>query len=170
MWLVTTTTATVLAQAIYNEGIKNVAAGANPMVLKRGIERAVMRGQRTSWKRTSQFPETKLHKWHRFANDAEIGKIAGAMKDVVKMGWSPLRNRSHLALKEVVEGMRFDKGYASPYMITNADRMESEYSDAHILITDKDFFNPRYFALARKSCSHWSQEIVIIADDVDGGR
>jgi chaperonin GroEL len=168
-----TTTATVLAQAIYAEGAKMVAAGANPMTLKKGIERAVEAvvaelkdniAKVISGNEIEQVASIS-------ANDPEIGKIiASAMKDVGENGVITVEESQSFAIeKEVVEGMRFDKGYVSPYMITNADRMEAEYADAHILVTEKKISSiQEILPLLEKIAQAGRKELVIIAEDVDG--
>ncbi len=169
-----TTTATVLAQAIYAEGAKMVAAGANPMTLKKGIERAVEAVVEELQKKISKpvSGDEVRQVASISANDPEIGKIiADAMKDVGENGVITVEESQSFGIeKEVVEGMRFDKGYVSPYMITNAERMESEYHDAHILLTDKKISSiQEILPLLEKIAQTGKKEIVIIAEDVDGG-
>src|SRR5512141_1340031 len=136
-----TTTATVLAQAIYAEGSKMVAAGANPMTLKKGIEHAVEAVvKELTGKISKKISGNEIEQVASIsANDAEIGKIiASALKDVGENGVITVEESQTFGIeKEVVEGMRFDKGYVSAYMITNAARLAAEYTDAHVLITDK---------------------------------
>ncbi|MEY4723372.1 MAG: chaperonin GroEL [Candidatus Parcubacteria bacterium] len=168
-----TTTATVLAQAIYAEGSKLVASGANPMTLKKGIERAVdavvaeLRdhiAKKVSGNEIEQVASIS-------ANDPAIGAIiAGAMKDVGENGVITVEeSQSFDVQKEVVKGMRFDKGYVSAYMVTNPDRMEAEYADAHILITDKKISSIQdILPLLEKVAQTGRKELVIIAEDVDG--
>ncbi len=168
-----TTTATVLAQAIYAEGSKMVAAGANPMTLKKGIERAVEAVVKELKERNSKaISGNEIEQVASIsANDPEIGKlIASAMKDVGENGVITVEESQTFGIeKEVVEGMRFDKGYVSAYMITNADRMEAEYSDAHILVTDKKISSIQdILPLLEKVAQTGRKEIVIIAEDVDG--
>ena len=168
-----TTTATVLAQAIYAEGAKMVAAGANPMTLKKGIERAVesviAELKNTIAKKVSGSDIEQVASIS--ANDAEIGKIiAAAMKSVGEDGVITVEESPSFGIEsEVVDGMRFDKGYVSAYMVTNADRMEAEYADAQILITDKKISSVQeILPLLEKIAQSGKKELVIIAEDVDG--
>ncbi|NQU83547.1 MAG: chaperonin GroEL, partial [Parcubacteria group bacterium] len=174
-----TTTATVLAQAIVTEGVKNVAAGANPIVLKRGIDKGVdtiIKKLREMKKNISSREEiTQVATIS--ANDPEIGStIAEAItevsvnpqsiKDVVV---NVEESQSFGIQKEVVKGMRFDKGYVSPYMVTNAERMEAEYADPSILITDKKISSlQEILPLLEKLAQTGKKELVILADDFDG--
>ncbi|MEK7090282.1 MAG: chaperonin GroEL, partial [Patescibacteria group bacterium] len=136
-----TTTATLLAQAIVTEGLKNIAAGSNPMVLKRGIEKAVneivVALKRLSTPTVGKEEITNVATIS--AKDPEIGKkIAEVISEVGKDGVVTVEESQTFGIDhEVVEGMKFDKGYVSHYMVTNADRMESVYNDVRILITDK---------------------------------
>src|SRR3989338_1483490 len=136
-----TTTATVLAQAMITEGLKNITAGANPLAVKRGMEKALEAVVKELREHVSQ-PVTgdKIeHVASISANEREIGKTIAEM--VHQMGQNGIitveESQSFGIDKEVVQGMRIDKGYASPYMITNQERMEAEYSDPFILVTDK---------------------------------
>ncbi|MFH1425869.1 MAG: chaperonin GroEL [Candidatus Kerfeldbacteria bacterium] len=169
-----TTTATVLAQAIANEGIKNVSAGASPMLIKRGIDKGVkavveelgnMSKQIDSKEEIAQVATISAN------NDKEIGEvIAEAMEAVGKDGVITVEESQSFGIeKEVVEGMQFDKGYVSPYMITNADRMEAEYSDPYLLITDKKISSVQEIVpLLEKLAQAGKKEIVILAEDIDG--
>src|SRR3989338_318528 len=126
-----TTTATLLAQIIITEGMKNVAAGANPMVLKRGIEKgvaAIVKELKEHISKPVNSHEDIVNVASISANDAEIGKIiAEAMKEVGNDGVITVEESQVFGVeKEVVEGMQFYKGYVSPYMVTNSDRMEAE--------------------------------------------
>ncbi len=167
-----TTTATVLAQAIYGEGVKNVAAGANSMSIKRGIERGVevvveaLKGI----SKPVDGDDDVMRVASISANDPEIGKIiAEAMKEVGENGVITVEESQSFGIeKEVVHGMRFDKGYVSPYLVTNAERMEAEYSDAHILITDKKISTvQQILPLLEKLAQSGRKDVVIIAEDVD---
>ena len=174
-----TTTATVLAQAIVSEGVKNVTAGTNPMVLKRGIEKGV-EAVVEELKRIAK--PVKTHEEIEqvasiSANDKEIGsKIAEAIKkiskevaDVKDIVITVEESKSFGIDVEPVSGMRFEKGYSSPYMITNPDRMEAEYGDPYILLTDKKISAIRdILPLLEKIAATGKKELVIIADDVDG--
>lgn len=174
-----TTTATVLAQCIVAEGVKNVAAGANPMVLKKGIEKgveAIIKNLREMKKDISSKEEiTQVASIS--ANDPEIGKIIAEAITEVSDDFANIKDvvvtveesQSFGIEKEVVKGMRFDKGYVSPYMITNSERMEAEYSDAGILITDKKISSlQEILPLLEKLAKTGKKELVIIADDFDG--
>ncbi|HBW74155.1 MAG: 60 kDa chaperonin [Candidatus Magasanikbacteria bacterium GW2011_GWA2_45_39] len=168
-----TTTATVLAQAIIHEGLKNVAAGANPLALKRGIEKGV-EALVNELKNTISTPvsgDAIVQVASISANDAEIGvTIAKAMKEVGENGVITVEESQSFGIEtEVVKGMRFDKGYVSPYMITNADRMEAEYSDPRILITDKKIASLEdILPVLEKVAGTGRKELVIIADEVEG--
>ncbi len=169
-----TTTATLLAQAIIGEGLKNVTAGASPMAIRRGIEKGVEAVVGALKSRISK-PVTGTGEIANVAaisaNDPEIGKIiADAMREVGENGVITVEESQSFGMeKEVVKGMRFDKGYVSPYMITNAERMESEYKDCRILITDKKISSIQdILPVLEKIAAEGRKEIVIIAEDVDG--
>lgn len=171
-----TTTATVLAQAMIAEGLKNITAGANPLAVKRGMEKALDAVVTELREKVSQ-PVTgdKIeHVASISANDREIGKIiAEAMDEMQKNGKEGVitveESQSFGVEMEVVPGMRIDKGYASPYMITNQERMEAEYSDPMILVTDKKISSVQdLLPLLEKVLKTGKKELVIIADDVDG--
>ncbi len=168
-----TTTATVLAQAIVNEGLKNVTAGHNPIAIKNGIEAGVAAItamlQQTIAKPISGDEIAQVASIS--ANDAEIGKvIADVMQEVGNDGVITVEEGQTFGIeKEVVKGMRFDKGYLSPYMITDSARMESVFENPSILITDKKIGSlqeilPLLEALAQAG----KKELVIIAEDVEG--
>jgi len=168
-----TTTATVLAQAIVTEGMKNVTAGANPVALKRGIDKCVeaivKEIQDNIAKPVEQNEIADVAAIS--ANDKEIGeKIAGAMKEVGKDGVITVEESQSFGMEiEVVQGMRFEKGYISPYMVTNAERMEAEYNDPYILITDKKISSIHdILPLLEKIAQSGKKELVIIAEDLDG--
>ncbi|MBI2645249.1 chaperonin GroEL [Candidatus Uhrbacteria bacterium] len=169
-----TTTATLLAQIIITEGLKNVAAGANPMVLKRGIEKgvnAIVKELKENISKPVNKHEDIVNVASISANDAEIGKIiAEAMKEVGNDGVITVEESQVFGVdKELVEGMQFDKGYVSPYMVTNSDRMEAEYHDPYILITDKKISAIRdILPVLEKIATTGKKELVIIAEDLDG--
>ncbi len=169
-----TTTAVVLAQSIVHEGFRNVAAGANPMVIRRGIEKGVA-AITTELKDKISKPVTSSVDIENVAsisaNDAEIGKlIAQAMEKVGKDGVITVEESQTFGVDvEVVEGMQFDKGYVSAYMVTNTERMESEYNDPYILITDKKISAINDIVpLLEKVAQSGRKELVIVAEDVDG--
>lgn len=168
-----TTTATLLAQSMVAEGFKNVAAGANPMVIKHGIEKGV-RAIIEELKKISKPVKTNdeiAQVGTISSQDPEVGKlIAEVMEKVGNNGVVTVEESQTFGLtKEVVEGMQFDKGYVSPYLITNAERMEAEYKDAHILITDKKVSALNdILPLLNKMAEMGSKELVIIADEVEG--
>ncbi|MDO8622237.1 MAG: chaperonin GroEL [bacterium] len=169
-----TTTATLLAQSIISEGMKNVTSGANPIAIRRGIEKGVEAIVKALREKISK-PVTGTNEIANVAsisaNDAEIGKlIAETMKEVGENGVITVEESQSFGMeKEVVKGMRFDKGYVSPYMITNAERMEAEYKDCRILITDKKISSiQEILPVLEKLAAEGRKEIVIIAEDVDG--
>ncbi|MBU0661481.1 chaperonin GroEL [Patescibacteria group bacterium] len=168
-----TTTATVLAQAIVHEGMKNVVAGANPVALNRGLHKAaevIVRALQTTISKKVEDDEI-AHVAAISANDREIGeKIAKAMQEVGQDGVITVEESQSFGMDiETVKGMRFDKGYVSPYMITNHDRMEAEYQDAFILITDKKISSvEEILPVLEKVVETGKKELVIIAEDVDG--
>jgi len=169
-----TTTATVLTQAIIAEGIKNVTAGANPMQIKKGIEKAVAEVVKELKEKISKpisKPEEIAQVASISANDEKLGKIiADAMQEVSKDGVITVEESQSFGIeKEVVQGMQFDKGYLSPYMITNTERMEAEYQDPYILITDKKISAINdILPVLEKIAQLGKKELVIIAEDVDG--
>lgn len=168
-----TTTATLLAQIIIAEGMKNVAAGANPMLIRHGIEKGVVAVVEELKKISKPVAgqEEIAQVASISANDPEIGRIiADAMKDVGSDGVITIEESQSFGVeKEVVEGMQFDKGYVSPYMITNSERMEAEYQDPYILITDKKISSIHdILPLLEKIAATGKKELVIIAEDVDG--
>ncbi|MBP9732600.1 MAG: chaperonin GroEL [Candidatus Magasanikbacteria bacterium] len=168
-----TTTATVLAQAIVKEGLKNVTAGANPVALNRGLHKAaeavVLELKNTISKKVEAHDIANVASIS--ANDREIGeKIAEAMKEVGNDGVITVEESPTFGMDiETVKGMRFDKGYISAYMVTNTDRMEAEYEDPFILITDKKISSvDDMLPVLEKVAQTGRKEMVIIADDVDG--
>jgi len=168
-----TTTATVLAQALIAEGLRNVSAGTNPQGLRRGIEKGVEAiVLEIKNKIATPIKGEEIEKVASIsANDAEIGAlIAKAMEKVGNNGVITVEESQTFGVDvEVVEGMQFDKGYISAYMITNTERMEAEYQDAHILITDKKISSVQdILPVLEKVAQTGKKELVIIADDVDG--
>ncbi len=168
-----TTTATVLAQAIIAEGLRNVTAGTNPQALRRGIEKGVEAVvKEVKDKIATPIKGEEIEKVASIsANDEEIGAmIAKAMEKVGNNGVITVEESQSFGVDvEVVEGMQFDKGYLSPYMVTNADRMEAEYHDAHVLITDKKISSVQdVLPVLEKVASTGKKELVIIAEEVDG--
>ncbi len=167
-----TTTATVLAQAIVNEGFRNVAAGANPLQLKRGIERGV-EAVVSELKAMSQPVQgrTEIAQVAAIsANDQEVGNlIAEVMEKVGKDGVITVEESKTLRFEtEYVEGMQFDRGYISPYFITNPERMEAVLEDAYILITDKKISAIADILPVLERVLQVSKNLLIIAEDVDG--
>lgn len=168
-----TTTATVLVQAIVKEGMKNVTAGANPVALNRGLHKAVEAIVAELHKNISkQVEDDEIANVASIsANDREIGeKIAEAMKAVGKDGVITVEDSQSFGLEiETVKGMRFDKGLVSQYMVTNNERMEAEYGDALILITDKKISSVEDIVpILEKVAESGRKELVVIAEDVDG--
>ncbi|MBI4437529.1 chaperonin GroEL [Candidatus Uhrbacteria bacterium] len=167
-----TTTATVLAQAMIAEGLRNVTAGTNPQSLRRGIEKAVETVVREIKKIATPIKGGEIEKVASIAaNDSEIGsKIAEAMARVGENGVITVEESQSFGIDvEFVEGMQFDKGYVSPYMITSPERMEAEYRDAYLLITDKKISSVQdILPVLEKVAATGKKELVIIAEDVDG--
>lgn len=167
-----TTTATLLAQAMVREGLKNVAAGANPMILKKGIEKAVATVVEEI-KKISK-PVDKKESIAQVAAisaaDEEIGKlIAEAMEKVGKDGVITVEESKTMGTNlEVVEGMQFDRGYISPYMITDSERMEAILDDPYILITDKKINLIKDLLPILEKTMQRGKPILIIAEDVEG--
>ncbi|MCX7606080.1 MAG: chaperonin GroEL [Bacteroidia bacterium] len=168
-----TTTATVLAQAIFREGLKNVTAGANPMEIKRGIDEAVkvvveelkkISRPITSSKEIAQVATLSAN------GDEEIGKlIADAMDKVGKDGVITVEESRNIeTYLEVVEGMQFDRGYISPYFVTNADKMVAELEDALILIHDKKISSMKDLLPILEQAVRINKPLLIIAEDVEG--
>ncbi len=178
-----TTTATVLAQAIYREGVKTVAAGANPMALKRGIDKAVeaIIGKRDADGVVQGGALNKLSKpvtgdmiaqvgTISANSDSQIGTIiAEAMKKVGKDGVITVEeSRTMETQLEVVEGMQFDRGYLSPYFVTDAERMEAALENPYILIYEKKISSMKDLLPLLESIARTAKPLVIIAEDVDG--
>ena len=168
-----TTTATVLAQAIITEGLKNVTAGANPLALKRGLEKAAQKVIQ-ALQELSQ-PVSKKEEMAQVATisaeDQEIGTlIAEVMEEVGKDGVVTVEESQTFGIqKEIVKGLQFDRGYISPYMVSNTERMEAILEDPYILVTDKKISSlqemlPTLEAIAKTG----KKDLVIIADDVEG--
>ena len=169
-----TTTATVLAQAIINVGLKNVTAGANPMDLKRGIEKAVA-AVVADLKAQSQSVGDDYSKIEQVGtvsanNDSYIGKlIADAMSKVKKDGVITVEEAKGTETEvKVVEGMQFDRGYISPYFMTNGDKMEAVLDDAYILLTDKKIANMEDLMPVLEPVAREGKSLLIIAEDVEG--
>lgn len=167
-----TTTATVLAQKMINEGLRNVAAGANPMVLRKGIEMATkvatesLDAQKRDVAGSNEIAQVATIS----AQDEEVGKlIAEVMEKVSKDGVITVEESQTLGLEsEVVEGMQFDKGYISPYMVTNTENMEAELKNPYILITDKKISSvSELLPLLEKLMQAGRKELVIVAEDVE---
>ena len=169
-----TTTATVLAQAIINVGLKNVTAGANPMDLKRGIDKAVAAVVAELKKQSQPVGEdySKVEQVGTVSanNDAQIGKlIADAMAKVGKDGVITVEEAKGTETEvKVVEGMQFDRGYISPYFITNGDKMEAVLDDAYILLTDKKIANMEDLMPVLEPVAREGRSLLIIAEDVEG--
>jgi chaperonin GroEL len=169
-----TTTATVLAQAIVTAGLKNVAAGANPMDLKRGIDKAVA-AVVAELKKMSKAVGDDNAKIKQVAaisanNDETIGSlIAEAMAKVKKEGVITVEEAKGTdTTVEVVEGMQFDRGYLSPYFVTNADKMEAELENAYILIYDKKISTMKELLPILEKSAQTGKPLLIISEDVDG--
>jgi chaperonin GroEL len=179
-----TTTATVLAQAIYREGVKTVAAGANPMAMKRGIEKAVALVCGSFDKKTGERGKGELDKFSKPVsgemiaqvgtisanNDETIGHIiAEAMKKVGKDGVITVEESKTLETQlEVVEGMQFDRGYLSPYFVTDPERMEVAIENAYILINEKKISSMKDLLPLLEQIAKSGKPLLIIAEDVEG--
>ena len=168
-----TTTATVLAQAIIKEGLKNVAAGANPMIIKRGLAKGVetvveeVRDQAKQIRSQDEIAQIASIS----ANDTQIGELIGEVMDKVgKDGAITVEESKGLEFEiEYVEGMKFDRGYISPYFVTNQDRMESVIEDALVLVTDKKLSAVSdVLPTLEKVTQAGKKDLVIIAEDVEG--
>jgi len=167
-----TTTATVLAQAIIKEGVKNVAAGGDPMAIKRGIDKAVDAAVKGLKEISSEIngKEDIARVASISANNEEIGKlIADAMEKVSKDGVITIEeSKTATTGLNVVEGMQFDKGYISPYFVTDTDKMETVMENPYILITDKKISNIQEILPLLEALMQQSGKLVIIADDIEG--
>jgi len=167
-----TTTATILAQALVAEGFSAVASGANPIALKRGMEKAVDNVIKLLEKNKKKVTQETIQEVASIAaNDPEIGKlIADVFNEVGKDGVVTVEeSQSSEMTKELVEGMQFDRGYASPYMITNAERMEAVYNDPFILLTDRKISAVvDIVPVLEKVSQSGKRDLVIIADDIEG--
>ncbi len=167
-----TTTATVLAQALVREGLRNVAAGANPMALKRGIEKAVEEivTQLLEMAKEVETTEEIASTASISAADEQIGKvIAEAMDKVGKEGVITVEESNTFGLElELTEGMRFDKGYISGYFVTDPERMEAVYEDAYILIANSKISAVKDLLPVLEKVMQSGKPLVIIAEDVDG--
>ena len=168
-----TTTATILTQAIVNEGLKNVAAGANPMDLKRGIDKAVAKVV-DYIKTNAEVVGDNYDKIEEVAtvsanNDPEIGKLlADAMRKVTKDGVITIEeSKTRDTHIDVVEGMQFDRGYLSGYFVTDTDKMECEMENPYILIYDKKISNIKDFLPILQPAAESGRPLLVIAEDVD---
>jgi chaperonin GroEL len=171
-----TTTATVLAQAMVAEGLKNITAGANPLAVRRGMEKALEAMVKELQTNVSQPVSGSMieNVASISANDREIGKIIAEMMDektgIGTQGVITVEESQAFGVdKDVVTGMRIDRGYLSPYMVTNQDRMEAEYSDPFILVTDKKISSVQELVpILEKVLKAGKKELVIVAEDLDG--
>ncbi len=167
-----TTTATVLAQALINEGMKNVAAGANPMVVKKGIKTAVDTAIATIIENSKKVSGTDdiARVATVSSGDAQIGSlIAEAMEKVSADGVITVEeSKTAETYSEVVEGMQFDRGYITPYMVTDTDKMEAVIDDALILITDKKISNIQEILPLLEQIVQSGKKLVIVAEDIEG--
>ena len=167
-----TTTATILAQAMIQEGMRNVAAGANPMILKRGIEKAVAKLVEEIKKRSIAVSDKAsiAQVASISAGDEEVGGlIADAMEKVGKDGVITVEESKTMGTQlSVVEGMQFDRGYISPYMVTDPDKMEAVMSEPYILITDRKIASIQEMLPVLEKVVQAGKELLIIAEDVEG--
>jgi chaperonin GroEL len=167
-----TTTATLLAQAIIREGLKNVAAGANPMIVKRGIQKAVDAAVKGIGEISQKVKgkEDIARVASVSANDEEIGQlIADAMEKVTNDGVITVEESKTMGTNlDVVEGMQFDRGYVSGYMVTDTEKMEAVLEDAYILITDKKISNIQEVLPVLEQIVQQGKKLVILAEDVEG--
>ena len=168
-----TTTATVLAQAMVTEGMKNVTAGANPMDIRRGMTKAVAKAVETIKAHSQKVKNSNdiARVGTISAGDPEIGRlIAEAMEKVTSDGVITIEENKTTAetYNEIVEGMQFDRGYVTPYMVTDNDKMEAVIDDALILITDKKISNIQEILPVLEAVLNAGKKLVIIADDIEG--
>jgi chaperonin GroEL len=168
-----TTTAVVLAQSIIAEGIKNVTAGANPLALRKGIEKGVEKVVESLKKAAKKITtkEEMAQVATISAEDKDLGNlIAEVMQEVGKDGVITVEESKAFGIqKEIVKGLQFDRGYVSPYMITDAERMESVFEDPYILITDKKISSiSEILPVLEKVAQTGKKELVIIADEIEG--
>ena len=167
-----TTTATLLAQAIVNDGLKNVAAGANPLAIRRGIDKAVNAAvaEMKSLAKPVETKEQIASVGTISAGDPEVGaKIADAMDVVGKDGVITVEDSQTFDIQiDTVEGMQFDKGYVSAYFVTDNDRMEAVMKDPYILITDQKISNVQDIMPVLEAVSRAGKGLLIIAEDIDG--
>ncbi len=168
-----TTTAVVLAQALVHEGLKNVTAGANPIEIKCGIDKAIK--VIVEYLKKKSVPVKDKERVIQVAtisanNDPEIGKlIAEAMEKVGYQGVITVEEAKSLdTTLEVVEGMQFDRGYLSPYMVTNAERMEAVFEDAYFLLFDKKISNMKELVPVLEKVAREGKPLIIVAEDVEG--
>jgi chaperonin GroEL len=167
-----TTTAILLAQSIVREGLKNVASGANPMILKKGMEKAVDKAIDTITKNSQKLKgkDDMAFVAAISSGDEQIGRlIADAMEKVTAEGVITIEeNKASDTLIEVVEGMQFDRGYISPYMVTDNEKMEAVLEDPYILITDKKVSNVQELLPALEMVAKNGGKMLLIAEDVEG--
>jgi chaperonin GroEL len=167
-----TTTATVLAQAMIKEGLKMVAAGANPILVKRGIDKAVVKVVEEIKKISKKLSSTEdiAHVASISANSDEIGKlIAEAMEKVGEDGVITVEDSKTIdTYVEFTEGMQFDRGYISPYFVTDPEKMEAVYNEPFILITDRKLSNVKSLIPILEKVAQTGRPLVIIAEDVEG--
>jgi chaperonin GroEL len=167
-----TTTATLLAQALVHEGLRNVAAGANPMIVRRGIQKAVDAAveKLVSTSRKVAGKEDIARVAEVSAANKTVGElVADAMEQVTADGVITVEeSKTAETYSEIVEGMQFDRGYISPYMVTDTDKMEAVIDDAYILITDKKISNIQEILPLLENVMKMGKKLVIIAEDVEG--
>ncbi len=167
-----TTTATILAHALITEGMKNITAGANPIQLKRGLEKAVevVVEELTKASKELKTKEEMARVATNSAHDEEIGRIiADTMDKVGKNGVITVEESDTIeTYYEMVEGMQFDRGYLSPYFITNAEKMEAELKEPYILITDQELKKARDLVPVLEKVAQTGKPLLVIAEDVEG--